>query len=382
MRFSKAFLALSLSGFFAILSSTMSKSPTLPLFAQNLGLSEGEIGLVAATSTIVGIVVNFAAGALSDVYGRKRLLVASGFFFASAPFLYLAASNAWQLALIRAYHGIATAAFTPVAIALTADMYKSRRGEMMGFFSSATMIGRLIAPILAGSILSLAGFKEAYLVCGGIGIVALISILILPVSEPSRGSSTRDRASREAFHILVRRDVVAASSIMAATYFAMQGLETFLPIYMRSLGIEAWLIGAVFTIQLLVMMLFKPYAGMLSDKVGRVKVTMMGLVVSSFGLIGIALLKSYLEITLSIIVFALGAAFTTASIPPLVAELVSKERYGSAIGAMETIKDVGQALGPIFMGFMLSCIGFGAALMIVSAILLLSLSPAYLKLRS
>ncbi|MCD6312254.1 MAG: MFS transporter [Thaumarchaeota archaeon] len=84
----------------------MSKSPTLPLFAQSLGLSESEIGLVAATSTIIGIVVNFSAGALSDIYGRKKLLVASGLFFASAPFLYLATTNAWQLALVRAYHGL------------------------------------------------------------------------------------------------------------------------------------------------------------------------------------------------------------------------------------------------------------------------------------
>ncbi len=155
--FSKAFLALSASGLLAILSSTMSKSPTLPLFAQSLGLSESEIGLVAAASTVTGIVVNFVAGAFSDIYGRKKMLITAGFFFASAPFLYLFVADAWQLALVRVYHGVATAAFTPVAMALIADMYKSRRGEMMGYFSSATLIGRLAAPITAGAILSLPG---------------------------------------------------------------------------------------------------------------------------------------------------------------------------------------------------------------------------------
>jgi len=248
------------------------------------------------------------------MYGRKKLLAASGIFFASAPFLYLATVNAWQLALVRAYHGIATATFTPVAIALTADMYESKRGEMIGFFSSATMVGRLIAPILAGAILSLAGFGEAYLVCGGMGVVALVSMLILPVSEPSERSRSPNKAAREAFRVLIRGDVVAASIVMAVTYFAMQGLETFLPIYMMGLGVEAWLIGAVFTIQLLVMMLLKPYAGRLSDKVGRIKVTTIGLMVSAFGLIGIGLLRSYFELVLSISVFAIGAAFTTASI--------------------------------------------------------------------
>ncbi|MCD6312253.1 MAG: MFS transporter [Thaumarchaeota archaeon] len=182
---------------------------------------------------------------------------------------------------------IATAAFTPVAFALTADMYESKRGEIMGFFSSATMIGRLIAPILAGAILSLAGFREAYIVCGGVGVIALASILSPSVSEPNRRSGQRDKVVHEVFRILVRGDVVAASIVMAVTYFAMQGLETFLPIYMKNLGIEAWLIGAVFTIQLLVMTLLEPYAGRLSDKVGRIKITAAGLTISALGLIGI-----------------------------------------------------------------------------------------------
>lgn len=382
MRFSRAFLALSLSGFLAILSSTMSKSPTLPLFAQSLGLSEAEVGFIAATSTIVGIMVNFAAGALSDIYGRKRLLMASGLFFASAPFFYLFVSNAWQLALVRAYHGVATAIFTPVAIALTADMYESKRGEMMGFLSSATMIGRLIAPILAGAILSLAGFREAYLLCGGVGVIALVSMLLLPVSKPSKGLRSLNKAAHEAFRVLIRGDVMAASIVMAITYFAMQGLETFLPIYMSGLGLEVWLIGTIFTIQLLVMMLLKPYAGRLSDRVGRIKVTAIGLMVSAFSLLGIGFLGSYLELVLSISVFAVGAAFTTVSIPPLVSELVSRERHGSAIGAMETIKDVGQASGPIFMGLILSHVGFGGALAVISMMLVFILPLACLKLRN
>ena len=175
MRVSKAFIILSISGLLAILSSTMSKSPTLPLFAKHLGISKGELGFIAAASTVTGIIVNVTAGTLSDIYGRKRLLVASGFFFASSPFLYLLVTDAWQLALIRAYHGIATPTFTPVAMALVADMYKSRRGEMMGLFSSATMIGRLLAPSIAGLIISLASFNEAYIACGLFGCLLYTS---------------------------------------------------------------------------------------------------------------------------------------------------------------------------------------------------------------
>jgi len=346
MRFSKPFLALSSAGLLAILSSTMSKSPTLPLFAQSLGLSDAEIGVVAAASTIIGIIINFTAGALSDLYGRKKLLTAAG-FFASAPFLYLFVTDAWSLALVRVYHGVATATFTPVAIALIADLYESGRGEMMGFFSSATMVGRLIAPMLAGAVLSLAGFREAYILCGVIGAAAFISMAALPSSTKSRdrSASRNDATVREILRVLVSGRIMSAGAIMAVTYFAMQGLETFLPIYMERLGIEAWLIGAVFTIQLFVIMLLKPYAGRLSDRIGRAKTTIVGLAASALGITCMAFFKGYLELVSAIIIFAVGAAFTTASIPPLVSELVNKEKYGAAMGAMETIKDVGQAVG-------------------------------------
>ncbi len=68
----KVFVLLSAAGLVAILSSTASKSPTLPLFAEYLGAGSGEIGIIAAASTLVGIIVNATAGALSDVYGRRK----------------------------------------------------------------------------------------------------------------------------------------------------------------------------------------------------------------------------------------------------------------------------------------------------------------------
>jgi len=357
----------------------MSKSPTLPLFAKKLGVSEGELGFIAAASTITGIIVNITAGALSDIYGRKKLLIASGFFFASSPFLYLVVTDAWQLALIRAYHGIATATFTPVAMASIADMYKSRRGEMMGIFSSTTMIGRLLAPSIAGALLSLASFKEAYLTCGLAGLAAFIALFNLPAFEVEKNFSRKE--ARKASPLIFSSNIITASSIMAVTYFAMQSLETFLPIYMGKLGIDPWLIGLTFTIQLLIITILKPYAGRLSDRIGRVKTITVGILISSAGIMGTAFSNSYLTLITFIGVFAVGVAFTTASTPPLISELASEEKHGAAIGAMETIKDIGQASGPIVTGIMLSYAPFETTLTIISILLIAFLPIFYMKLK-
>ena len=54
-------------GLFAIFRTALSKSPVLPLFAEHLGASAADIGLIAAASTVVGILVSLPAGALSDL---------------------------------------------------------------------------------------------------------------------------------------------------------------------------------------------------------------------------------------------------------------------------------------------------------------------------
>ena len=120
--------------------------PMLNPFAISLGTPQSLTGIIAAASTIPGILVSLPAASLSDVYGRRKILLLSTFIFASAPFMYLFVTNWWQLALVRFYHGFATAIFVPVAEATIAEQYPTKRGERISDFNSATYVGRGIAP--------------------------------------------------------------------------------------------------------------------------------------------------------------------------------------------------------------------------------------------
>jgi MFS family permease len=176
----KTFFILCLIGFFAILSSTMSKSPVLPSFATYLQTPAGFwTGLVASASTIPGILISLPAGSLSDILGRRKVLLFSGFVFASAPFLYLIINSWWQLILVRFYHGFATGIFVPVAQAFVAEIFPNRRGEHISLFSSVTVVGRNIAPILGGYILLITSndFNSLYLAVCFAGITAFITAL-------------------------------------------------------------------------------------------------------------------------------------------------------------------------------------------------------------
>jgi MFS family permease len=144
------FLMLCVMGALAILSSTMAKNPVLNPFAVSLGTPTDLMGIIAAASTIPGILVSLPVASLSDFFGRKKMLIFSAFIFASAPFLYLLVTAWWQLALVRFYHGFATAIFVPVAEALVAEQFPDKRGERISAFNSATYVGRGTAPFLGG----------------------------------------------------------------------------------------------------------------------------------------------------------------------------------------------------------------------------------------
>jgi len=135
-------------GGFAILSSTMSKSPVLNPFSASLGTPTELSGFVSSASTIPGILISLPAASLSDIFGRKRFLLLAGFVFASAPFLYLFIMVWWQLILVRFYHGFATATFVPIAEASIAELFPTKRGERISLFTAATYIGRFTAPLL------------------------------------------------------------------------------------------------------------------------------------------------------------------------------------------------------------------------------------------
>ena len=215
------------AGLFAIFSSTISKNPVLPLFASYLGAGPSGVGAVAAVSSFTGILASIPAGILSDRFGRKKMLMAAAVVFATAPFLYLAVTEIWQLAIVRFYHGLATAIFVPVAMAAVADLFHAERGEKLGWFSTSTLAGRFVAPLAGGAIIGAAvlspvfGYRAVFLVCGASGIIALALTALLfrlriPYTGAGREGKTNLGQDLQAFKALLSVDSVGGSFLLFA----------------------------------------------------------------------------------------------------------------------------------------------------------------------
>jgi DHA1 family multidrug resistance protein-like MFS transporter len=399
------FVLLCILGGVAIFSTTMSKNPALPLFVRTLGVSKSMVGLIAAASTVVGIVVSLPAGMLSDLYGRRRVLLASAFVFATAPFLYLLVRSPWQLVLVRIYHGLATAILGPVALAIVADTFDTRRGENMAWYSSATMVGRFLAPSFGGLLIVGQDFRWVYLGCGVAGVLTLLLALALPLSKASKGNAPAPapesgytvptpeshrlrRDSRgygvptlqrswqhlreEAAYVVRNRGIFMTSLAQAAQYFAFGFLEVYLPLRLADAGWPAWKIGPLFTVQVLATAVAKPATGRLADRFGRVVVIVGGLVLGGVGLVLLSWVQSYVLLAICSGLFGLGLAAVTAATAALVTDLAHQNAYGAAMGVLSSIMDVGQSSGPIVGGLLVGAFGYPVAFGGVAALLVLA----------
>ena len=356
-----------------IFTSTMSKNPALPLLAQSIGADAAQVGLISAISPIPGILISSFAGAYSDKYGRKRVMFISLLIFATAPFTYLFVTEIWQLGMIRFYHGFATGMFMPVAMAAIADHYPAEvRGQALGTYSSFTMVGRFSAPFAGGALIYFANFGLLYIVCGVTAIIALALAFLVRWDEPfTKEHAFKPQGSMIAAlkDVVKERGILLTSSMEGIQYFAMGAFETFLPLYCLSLGMNGLVIGAIMGVQVISMLLTKPFMGRFSDKRGRKPSIIIGLLGGSVVILLMPFSVDPIFLAVLSVLFGITVAMVTASTSALVCEIAGCSAHGSAIGVLSSIMDVGHSLGPLITGMVVTLVsfqlGFGLAALLL-----------------
>ncbi len=359
------YAALCVTGFFAILSSTMSKSPVLAPFAESLGTPVYLMGFVASASTIPGLLASLPAGSLSDRLGRGKMIAVAGIIFATAPFLYLFVTTPYQLIMVRFYHGFATAILVPVANAAIVEMYPESKGQSVSTFSSSTAVGRAIAPTLGGYMLlvTVSNYHELYIVVGVFGVLTLAAAAGLrgrreSYEAPVSNGATPGSAVKGSIEVALNRGIVATSLVEAAQYYTYGAFEFYVVLYAQSLNIDTFRVGIVLAAEIATFVVGKPILGGLSDRIGRGRPIVLGLVVGGVTMFAAQFAVTFYQLVLIAVLYGLGFSLVTSSTPPLVSELARKELYGVAMGFLGTIMDVGQVLGPIVTGFILAA-GYG-----------------------
>ncbi|MEW6352528.1 MAG: MFS transporter [Thermodesulfobacteriota bacterium] len=375
--FLSTFKGLCAVGFLARASYGLARTPVLALFAASLGAGPEAVGFAVAISTVTGIFFKMPAGVLSDVIGRTRTLFMGLAVFALVPFAYLFVSTYEALVVVRFFHGFATAVYGPVVMAVVVSVAGDKRGEMLSWFSSVTILGTLLGAPLGGFLLSsLSGTQEPtlrdfHIIYGVVAAMGMGSLLIAlwvmqgrwdaPNNEDGRTLSavwTKFRCGVK--EILMDRRVLLTSNMEGIQNLSVGALEAFLPIYaVMVCGFSAFQAGLLWGVQMAATVLTKPLMGRISDRHGRQSLLFWGMFVCAIPFALIPWFSSFSALLVLAAIFGLGEAVVTSSAAALVADFCREDQLGCAMGTFGTIFDVGHASGPLLAGLLIGIFGSG-----------------------
>jgi MFS family permease len=123
--------------------------------------------------------------------------------------------------------------------------------------------------------------------------------------------------------------------------------------------------------QLATTMLGKPLGGLLSDRIGRKPIILVGILICAVIIPLIMSREGFFALIFLSCLFGLGVAIVTPSTTALVADLAKTGRMGSAMGVFGTIWDTGEAAGPILAGVLLATFSYFNGFLIIAALMVI-----------
>lgn len=150
-----------------------------PDMQRSLHLAPGLYAWITTAYLVSSTVLVPVYGRLSDLYGRKLILVIGVVIFVVASALCGLSQNAWQLIAFRALQGVGSASLFTSAFAVVADLFPpSERGKYTGLFGAVFGVSSLVGPLLGGFITDHFGWHWVFFINLPLGALALGFIVL------------------------------------------------------------------------------------------------------------------------------------------------------------------------------------------------------------
>lgn len=317
----------------------------LPTLVSSLDISVGAAGLMVAAYSLAAAGAAFAAGPLSDHYGRRRFLLAGVLVFGVASWLSARSQSFPELMLARALTGLAAGTISTCSIAFAGDWFAyAVRGRAIGLVSSSYFAAPIVGVPLAAQIADRFGWQRTFLFFAALAFAIACVSLGLP-REPARSqpSSQKLRDAAEAMHsFLVRRDTVAALGIAFLVSGGLVGFITYIGQWLNNrFDVPTRTIGWVFMLGGLVAVAGAPLGGILSDRWGKRAVSIASNVLLAVSVALVPFLRWGIWLLVVFATTSLGAAFRQGPLTALMTEMVPAARRGTFIA----LRNISSQLG-------------------------------------
>ncbi len=362
----------------SFLSLSMTR-PLVPLFASELGAGPVLVGLVVATFAAFPFFAAVPAGALTDRLGARTMIVWGSFgcaIFSLVPGWWptLGALLLSQAVIGTTQLGVIVGAQTLAGSAAAGEA----RERSLGWFTTANSCGQLAGPLVGGWIADHTSFATSFIVAGLIGLATPLAALALPSVRGRARMARSGFASLPEVRRLLRHEGVKAGILSSfAVLFTVGVRQAFFPLYVQGLGYSATVVGGLLSVHAFASVMVRPFMSTIITVCrGRFRVLAGSLSLLATGVLIIPVAHSLPALALTSVFVGIGIGLCQPLSMLTVADSVSGEIRGLAMGVRLTGNRLAQLVNPIFFGAVTAVWGLTAAFVLAG--LLLFGSTAYL----
>ncbi|MDG4880409.1 MFS transporter [Mesorhizobium sp. WSM4884] len=326
-------------GFVSLLMDVSSEMihALLPIYLVTvMGASMVTVGTIEGIAEATAAITKVFSGALSDWLGKRKLLAVIGYGLAALtkPVFPLASSVGWLVAarfVDRVGKGIRGAPRD----ALVADIAPAHaRGASFGLRQALDTVGAFVGPLLAIGLMWLTAnqFRTVFWAAVVPGLLAVV-LLIAAVHEPARPAGLREVHAPLSLAELRRLGSPFWLVVCVATVFTLARFsEAFLILRAQGMGLPIVLVPLVLVVMNVVYSLAAYPAGVLSDRVNRLTMLILGFLILIAADIVLAFPGNLAGVALGVALWGLHLGFTQGLLATLVADTAPAELRGTAFG--------------------------------------------------
>lgn len=336
------------------------------------------VSLVTATFFFGLMVFSPVWGAIADVTGRRRTVLVLSAGLAALAVLPLTIVDGVAESLgFRTLFAIFAAGFLPVMLTVVSERGgDSERGRAVGLFSSAAAVGFMLGQFASGALIELFARSTVYLMLAG--FTAIVAVACLVVEDP-----TPDRNREVTLGLIAQKTVTRLVPTTGIDHLRTNGLQwlyiasflrsvtvlgmtSLLPVFLVStVGVSPFVMGILLAINPAVQIAGMYLMGLLSDRVGRKRLIVAGLVGSGGYtlLLGLATVPGTLTgeaLVAGLGLFCLGISYSAlqTGIISFIGDVAPTDRESELIGLRSTARGFGGVVAPPLFGVAVMLVGF------------------------
>ena len=325
----------------------------MPLLKTEWALNATQLGVVAAITSAGMMVGALLCGRLSDMFGRKKVLIGTLILFSLSNLALVFAPNVTWFIIIRFVTGIGLGGELPVAATIIADRYTGKkRSQMLVLSDSFWAYGWILASLIAFFVIPHFGWRVAVMLTVIFASYALVLRKHLP-PDPLVKTKHTTQPFQELLFPKNKRPFIMISIVWLIVMLTYYGIFLWLPSVLVLRGFP--IVNSIgYTLIMSIAQLPGYYlAAHLLSKISPKKLLityLLGTIASSLVFILSTSLPMVLISGAFLSFFDLGAWGILIALTP---SLFQTSIRGTAMGTAQSIGRFGATIGPFLVGWLL-----------------------------